>query len=212
MLNTVLMILLQEVNNQDLDKVVSQLTKSSVDLAEATYNFGALRVAFGIFAIFTILILLLFIYQIVSLNSKIITIHNAATKTQEFFEGASDRTIGKIQAQVLIRRSFNYLSQSLKYSIIRIRLENHIDNKDAILGKVRRLVDNEFSELSAFYSNFMYDKKPIGDIVKDEDAEIIKEFIVEQIYIPKEEFSLSTMDQSVSIFLNGIKLEYIKSL
>lgn len=45
MLNTVLMILLQEVNNQDLDKVVSQLTKSSVDLAEATYNFGALRVA-----------------------------------------------------------------------------------------------------------------------------------------------------------------------
>lgn len=212
MLNTVLMILLQEVNNQDLDKVVSQLTKSSVDLAEATYNFGALRVAFGIFAIFTILILLLFIYQIVSLNSKIITIHNAATKTQEFFEGASDRTIGKTQAQVLIRRSFNYLSQSLKYSIIRIRLENHIDNKDAILGKVRRLVDNEFSELSAFYSNFMYDEKPISDIVKYEDAEIIKEFIVEQIYIPKEEFSLSTMDQSVSIFLNGIKLEYIKSL
>lgn len=212
MLNTVLMILLQEVNNQDLDKVVSQLTKSSVDLAEATYNFGALRVAFGIFAIFTILILLLFIYQIVSLNSKIITIHNAATKTQEFFEGASDRTIGKIQAQVLIRRSFNCLSQSLKYSIIRIRLENHIDNKDAILGKVRRLVDNEFLELSAFYSNFMCDGKPISDIVKDEDAEIIKEFIVEQIYIPKEEFSLSTMDQSVSIFLNGIKLEYIKSL
>lgn len=212
MLNTVLMILLQEVNNQDLDKVVSQLTKSSVDLAEATYNFGALRVAFGIFAIFTILILLLFIYQIVSLNSKIITIHNAATKTQEFFEGASYRTIGKIQAQVLIRRSFNYLSQSLKYSIIRIRLENHIDNKDAILGRVRRLVDNEFSELNAFYSNFMCDEKPISDIVKDEDAEIIKEFIVEQIYIPKEEFSLSTMDQSVSIFLNGIKLEYIKSL
>jgi hypothetical protein len=212
MLNTVLMILLQEINSQDLDKVVSQLTKSSVDLAEATYNFGALRVAFGIFAIFTILILLLFIYQIVSLNSKIITIHNAATKTQEFFEGVSDRTIGKIQAQVLIRRSFNCLSQSLKYSIIRIRLENHIDNKDAILDKVRRLVDNEFSELSAFYSNFMCDEKPIGDIVKDEDAEIIKEFIVEQIYIPKEEFSLSTMDQSVSIFLNGIKLEYIKSL
>lgn len=212
MLNTVLMILLQEVNNQDLDKVVSQLTKSSVDLAEATYNFGALRVAFGIFAIFTILILLLFIYQIVSLNSKIITIHNAATKTQEFFEGASDRVIGKIQAQILIRRSFNCLSQSLKYSIIRIRLENHIDNKDAILSKVRRLVDNEFSELSAFYSNFMCDEKPISDIVKDEDAEIIKEFIVEQIYIPKEEFSLSTMDQSVSIFLNGIKLEYIKSL
>lgn len=212
MLNTVLMILLQEVNNQDLDKVVSQLTKSSVDLAEATYNFGALRVAFGIFAIFTILILLLFIYQIVSLNSKIITIHNAATKTQEFFEGASDRTIGKIQAQVLIRRSFNCLSQSLKYSIIRIRLENHIDNKDTILTKVRRLVDNEFSELGAFYSNFMCDGKPISDIVKDEDAEIIKEFIVEQIYIPKEEFSLSTMDQSVSIFLNGIKLEYIKSL
>lgn len=212
MLNTVLMILLQEVNNQDLDKVVSQLTKSSVDLAEATYNFGALRVAFGIFAIFTILILLLFIYQIVSLNSRIITIHNAATKTQEFFEGASDRTIGKIQAQVLIRRSFNCISQSLKYSIIRIRLENHIDNKDAILDKVRRLVDNEFSELSAFYSNFMCDEKPISDIIKDEDAEIIKEFIVEQIYIPKEEFSLSTMDQSVSIFLNGIKLEYIKSL
>lgn len=213
MINQILTILLQQpASNEDLEKIVSKLTESSIDLAEATYNFGALRVAFGIFSIFTILILLLFIYQIVTLNNKIVTIHNAAQRTQEFFDGASDRSIGKTQAQVLIRRSFNCMSQSLKYSIIRIRLENHIDNTDVVSGKVSRLVNNEFSELSAFYGNFICENKPLSDIVNDSDIDVVKDFIMEQIYTPKDSFSLSTMDQSVSIFINGIKLNYIRNL
>lgn len=211
MLNIVSMTLLQT-ENPDLGKIMDQLSKSSLEFAEATYNLGALKVIFGIFAVFTILILLLFIYQVITLNQRINVIHEASVKTSEFFENTSDRSIGKVQAQVLIQRSFNGMSQNLKYSIIRIRLENHIDSRDLIIGKVTRLINNEFSELSAFYSNFIYNEKPLSEILDEADSDTVKDFILEQIYIPKENWSIPAMDQSVSIFLNGVKLNYIRNL
>lgn len=209
----ILYLLLQTLNSDGLNKAVGQITESSVKLAEATANYGALKMVFSVFMIFMIVIVLLFVYQIFVLAKKIDIIHTAATKTQEYFEGVSDRTIGTSQGQVIIRRSFNGLSQSIKYAILRIRLENHIDNnKEMVCNKVSRMIKNEFSEINSFFSNFICDKKPLCEILNDEDEDVIKEFMLEQIYISKENFSISNMDQSTDILINGIKLIYIKNL
>lgn len=208
----ILYLLLQTLNSDGLNKAVGQITESSVKLAEATANYGALKMVFSVFMIFMIVIVLLFVYQIFVLTKKVDIIHTAATKTQEYFEGASDRTIGTSQGQVIIRRSFNGLSQSIKYAILRIRLENHIDNKEMVYNKVSRMIKNEFSEINSFFSNFICDKKPLCEILNDEDEDVIKEFMLEQIYISKENFSISNMDQSTDILINGIKLIYIKNL
>lgn len=208
----ILYLLLQTLNSDGLNKAVGQITESSVKLAEATANYGALKMVFSVFMIFMIVIVLLFVYQIFVLTKKVDIIHTAATKTQEYFEGASDRTIGTFQGQVIIRRSFNGLSQSIKYVILRIRLENHIDNKEMVCNKVSRMIKNEFSEINSFFSNFICDKKPLYEILNDEDEDVIKEFMLEQIYISKENFSISNMDQSTDILINGIKLIYIKNL
>lgn len=208
----ILYLLLQTLNSDGLNKAVGQITESSVKLAEATANYGALKMVFSVFMIFMIVIVLLFVYQIFVLTKKVDIIHTAATKTQEYFEGVSDRTIGTSQGQVIIRRSFNGLSQSIKYAILRIRLENHIDNKEMVYNKVSRIIKNEFSEINSFFSNFICDKKPLCEILNDEDEDVIKEFMLEQIYISKENFSISNMDQSTDILINGIKLIYIKNL
>ena len=209
----ILYLLLQTLNSDGLNKAVGQITESSVKLAEATANYGALKMVFSVFMIFMIVIILLFVYQIFVLTKKVDIIHPAATKTQEYFEGVSDRTIGTSQGQVIIRRSFNGLSQSIKYAILRIRLENHIDNnKEMVCNKVSRMVKNEFSEINSFLSNFICDEKPLCEILNDEDEDVIKEFMLEQIYISKENFSISNMDQSTDILINGIKLIYIKNL
>lgn len=208
----ILYLLLQTLNSDGLNKAVGQITESSVKLAEATANYGALKMVFSVFMIFMIVIVLLFVYQIFVLTKKVDIIHIAATKTQEYFEGVSDRTIGTSQGQVIIRRSFNGLSQSIKYAILRIRLENHIDNKEMVYNKVSRMIKNEFSEINSFFSNFICDEKPLCEILNDEDEEVIKEFMLEQIYISKENFSISNMDQSTDILINGIKLIYIKNL
>lgn len=208
----ILYLLLQTLNSYGLNKAVGQITESSVKLAEATANYGALKMVFSVFMIFMIVIVLLFVYQIFVLTKKVDIIHTAATKTQEYFEGVSDRTIGISQGQVIIRRSFNGLSQSIKYAILKIRLENHIDNKEMVCNKVSRMIKNEFSEINSFFSNFICDEKPLCEILNDEDEDVIKEFMLEQIYISKENFSISNMDQSTDILINGIKLIYIKNL
>lgn len=208
----ILYLLLQTLNSDGLNKAVGQITESSVKLAEATANYGALKMVFSVFMIFMIVIVLLFVYQIFVLTKKVDIIHTAATKTQEYFEGVSDRTIGTSQGQVIIRRSFNGLSQSIKYAILRIRLENHIDNKEMVYNKVSRMIKNEFSEINSFFSNFICDEKPLCEILNDEDEDVIKKFMLEQIYISKENFSISNMDQSTDILINGIKLIYIRNL
>ena len=207
-----LSILLQTENLNNLTESVKKVTDSSIRIAQAANDFGALRVAFGVFMIFIIIIVILFIWQIFVLSGKLNTIYGAAVKTTEYFETSAEGDIGPSQAQVIVRRNFNSLSQAIKYYILRIRLENHIDDKDKIKVKIDRLVRNEFSELTTYLSNFKCNKKVLSFIVEDDDIQMIEDFIFEQVYIPKNDFTISNMDQSTSIFINGLKLSYIKKI
>ena len=193
-----LSILLQTENLNNLTESVNKVTDSSIRIAQAANDFGALRVAFGVFMIFIIIIVILFIWQIFVLSGKLNTIYGAAVKTTEYFETSAEGDIGPSQAQVIV--------------ILRIRLENHIDDKDKIKVKIDRLVRNEFSELTTYLSNFKCNKKVLSFIVEDDDIQIIEDFIFEQVYIPKNDFTISNMDQSTSIFINGLKLSYIKKI
>lgn len=203
---------LLQIQDTSIDNAVTQVTKASVELAEAAANYGALKIIFGIFMVFIIIVVVLFVYQIFSLTKKMDIIHTAAVKTQEYFEGASDRTIGKTQAQVLIRRGMNSLSNTIKYRILRIRLENHIDDVELTKNKINRLVKNDFIEFSSYLSNFLCDDKQLSIIVDEQDIGVVVDFIIEQVYIPKDEFTVSGLDQSTDILVNGIKLNYLKSL
>lgn len=207
-----LSILLQTENLNNLTESVNKVTDSSIRIAQAANDFGALRVAFGVFMIFIILIVILFIWQIFVLSGKLNTIYGAAVKTTEYFETSVEGDIGPSQAQVIVRRNFNSLSQAIKYYILRIRLENHIDDKNKIKVKIDRLVRNEFSELTTYLSNFKCNKKVLSFIIEDDDIQMVEDFIFEQVYIPKNDFTISNMDQSTSIFINGLKLSYIKKI
>lgn len=207
-----LSILLQTENLNNLTESVNKVTDSSIRIAQAANDFGALRVAFGVFMIFIIIIVILFIWQIFVLSGKLNTIYGAAVKTTEYFETSAEGDIGPSQAQVIVRRNFNSLSQAIKYYILRIRLENHIDDKNKIKVKIDRLVRNEFSELTTYLSNFKCNKKVLSFIVEDDDIQIVEDFIFEQVYIPKNDFTISNLDQSTSIFINGLKLSYIKKI
>lgn len=196
----------------NIDNAVTQVTQTSVELAEAAANYGALKIIFGIFMVFIIIVVVLFVYQIFSLTKKMDIIHNAAVRTQEYFDGASDRTIGRSQAQILIRRGMNSLSNTIKYRILRIRLENHIDDVELTKNKINRVVKNDFIEFTSYLSNFLFDEKQLSVVVDEQDVDVIVDFIIEQVYIPKDEFTVSGLDQSTDILVNGIKLSYLKNL
>ena len=196
----------------NIDNAVTHVTQASVELAEAAANYGALKIIFGIFMVFIIIVVVLFVYQIFSLTKKMDIIHTAAVRTQEYFDGASDRTIGRSQAQILIRRGMNSLSNTIKYRILRIRLENHIDDVELTKNKINRVVKNDFIEFTSYLSNFLCDEKQLSVVVDEQDVDVIVDFITEQVYIPKDEFTVSGLDQSTDILVNGIKLSYLKNL
>lgn len=198
--------------DQKLDNAVQSLTRSSIELAEAASNYGALKVIFGIFMVLVLVLVVMFMYTIWNLNKKISVVSESSSKVTEFFDGAADSTIGVTEAQILIRREFNCLGYILKYAILRIRLENHIDNKESVIKKVDILVNNEYSELCGLMSNFNCNGKSLSTIFELQDNEAIKDMVIEQIYIPKDQFSIPNMDQSVSMYLNGFKLMYLKKL
>lgn len=195
-----------------LDHAVQSLTKSSIELAEAASNYGALKVIFGIFMVLVLVMVMMFIYTIWNLNKKISIVSESSQQVEEFFDGAADSTVGITEAKIMIRREFNCLGHILKYAILRIRFENHIDNKESTIKKVESLVNNEYSELCGLFSNFTCNSKSLSNIFEPHDNEAIKDLVIEQIYIPKEQFSISNMDQSVSMYLNGLKLMYLKRL
>lgn len=198
--------------DQKLNHAVQSLTKSSIELAEAASNYGALKVIFGIFMVLVLVMVVMFIYTIWNLNKKVSVVSESSQQVKEFFEGAADSTIGITEAQILIRREFNSLGHILKYAILRIRFENHIDNKESVVKKVDSLVNNEYFELCGLLSNFTCNGKSLANIFEPQDNEAIKDMVIEQIYIPKDQFTISNMDQSVGMYLNGLKLMYLKKL
>lgn len=214
MLNFSLITLLSSFAQEDpkLDHVVQSLTKSSIELAEAASNYGALKVIFGIFMVMVLVMVVMFVYTIWNLNKKVTVVSESSQQVKEFFDGAADSTIGITEAQILIRREFNCLGHILKYAILRIRFENHIDNKESTVKKVESLVNNEYSELCGLLSNFTCSGKSLSNIFEPQDNEAIKDMVIEQIYIPKDQFTISNMDQSVGMYLNGLKLMYLKKL
>lgn len=196
----------------EINQTMDQLTKSSLELAEATANLGALKVIFGVFMVFMLLVLIMFVYQIISMSNKINNIQNAADTVTKFFNGASDRALGKQQAEIMVRRSFANLSNTLKYQVLRIRIENHIEREEATKIKVESVVKSEFDQMRTFLSTFRYHGDPISKVMQSEDVAVVSQFILEQVYISKDLFTVSSMDQSVSLFLEGIKLDYISRI
>lgn len=204
--------LLLQAQTSDLSQTVGQLTQSSIELAEATANLGALKVIFGVFLVFMLLVLVLFVYQILAMSNKINKIQDASEVVQQFFERASDRALGKAQCDILIRRSFVNLSNAIKYQILRIRIENHIELKDLTKAKVESIVKNEFDTLKTFLSNYRYQGEALNKVVQTADIELIVHLMLEQIYTQKDLFTVSGMDQAVTLFLEGIKLDYISRI
>ena len=197
------------VTADELNESVDQLTQSTIALAEATANFGALKVMFAAFLVFIFIILIVFFWQLISTQHKITTIYASANKIEKFFDEETNRTIGTPQSQILIRRALNSLSQNVKYNILRTRLENHLDQRDYIQSKVTRLVSYEWGELSAFLANFECDKKTLADNLNNDDAQIIIDFMLEQIYLDKSLYTVASMDQATDLLMNGIKQQVL---
>lgn len=188
------------------------LTQNAVELAKAVSDYGVYQVIFGVFMVLIFAIVLIFLWQILIMTRKVNSIEAKATKIDEYFKGTSEYTLGGPAANVLVRREMAHISVLIKYSIIRTRLENHIDDTEEIKSKVTRIVENLFTELNTFLSNYTVNGKKLSSIVDPRDKQSMIDLMIEQIYHPKNKFHVYAMDQTVDIFITGIKNIYLEKI
>lgn len=196
----------------ELDGAVEQLSRSSIELAEAAANFGALKVIFGIFLVFTVVMVLFFVYQMLTMTRKVNDIHGSCQNVTKMVEETANRTLGKPQASILIRRVFNDLGQTIKYCILRSRLEGNLDQREYIESKIVKLMTNEYQELNNFLMNYVCEEKTLATHINLEDSKIITDFVLEQLYLEEPMFTIASMDQATDILIRGLRLEALRGI
>lgn len=199
----------QTTNPVDL---TNSLSTTAIDLAEATYNYGALKVIFGIFLVVVIGMIILFGYQLLIGQKKTDSIYETCKKIDNYFDTAGDKELGSSEAHILVRRALNHDATLVKYYILRIRAENHIDNIEAVKTKVTRLTENMFGEIQAYLAKFSCHTQELSDIIDYKDCTIIKDMMLEQIYRTKADFTIHSMDQTIDLYFTGIKSIYLKKI
>lgn len=188
---------------QNLDK----LTKASIELSEAASNYGALKVIFGVFLVVFLLLVLLFVWQLLSTQNKLATIEKASKKSLEYFSAMNNHTIGKEEAKMILRESFNRSEALMKYYILKIRLENHTVDKAFTEDKIRSLVDNDFSSRRVFLSRFVCHGHSISFTATIDDNSAITKLMQDWVYKDDKNFTVSLMAQAVSLYYDGVKIK-----
>lgn len=191
----------------NINQSLNELTKASVELAEAASNYGALKVIFGCFLVVFLLMFILFVFQSLNTAKRLVKLESASEKVLIYFSDLNNRTIGKEEAKSVLRETINRSEALVKYYVLKIRLENHISDREFTINKIRSLVDNDFSGQRAFLSRFLCCERPISFVVTVEDNQAISNLMVDWVYKSDGDFTVSLMSQAVSMYFDGMKIK-----
>lgn len=137
----------------------------------------------------------------------------SSTRVLEYFNNVSNKSIGFNEAKSMVRNKYNELSIYSKYTVLKTKLENHIENREAIELKIKQLIYNYLEETTDYLNGFDYKEKPLDILIdfKDEkDVNALIELVISLVY--SEDFKPSLIDQSIEIFIHGVKLKSIKRI
>lgn len=190
-------------------EAVDKLSKSAIEIAQAAGDLGALKVMFGFAVTFTALLLIVFVAQIVSNQKMLRAIKETSDKTGRYFSDLNNRTVGKEEAKAITKETLDRSCALVKYYILKIRMENHLVNKEAAFNKIRLMIDNDFNGQRAFLGKFLYKEKQLSFVATLEDNQAISNLMTEQVYLPTDNFTVSLMSQAVGVYFDGLKLRLL---
>ena len=190
-------------------EAVDKLSKSAIEIAQAAGDLGALKVMFGFAVTFTALLLIVFVAQIVSNQKMLRAIKETSDKTGRYFSDLNNRSVGKEEAKAITKETLDRSCALVKYYILKIRMENHLVNKEATFNKIRLMIDNDFYGQRAFLGKFLYKEKQLSFVATLEDNQAISNLMTEQVYLPTDNFTVSLMSQAVGVYFDGLKLRLL---
>lgn len=190
-------------------EAVDKLSKSAIEIAQAAGDLGALKVMFGFAVTFTALLLIVFVVQIVSNQKMLRAIKETSDKTGRYFSDLNNRTVGKEEAKAITKETLDRSCALVKYYILKIRMENHLVNKEDTFNKIRLMIDNDFNGQRAFLGKFLYKEKQLSFVATLENNQAISNLMTEQVCLPADNFTVSLMSQAIGVYFDGLKLRLL---
>lgn len=184
---------------------IDKLTKASVDIAQAASDYGALKVIFGVFMVVVLLLFVSFLVWLWMLQRRFGTVEDFCKRSMDYFTDLNDHTIGREEAKMIVRETLCKSEALMKYYILKVRMENHVDDKDLINGKIDAIVQNDCNNRKVFLSRFVCVGHSINFAAVDDDNESVVKLLSSWIYKGKDEFTVSLMAQEVSLYYDGLK-------
>lgn len=196
----------------ELTESTKSLSTTTIELARAVSDYGALKVVFALFIVVVIIMIVTMVFTLITSFRRMNKIETASIKVLQYFDNLTNRTLGREESNALVRETVNRYCALTKYHILRIRIENHIDNTEITKQKINKLVENYFAEINSFLSRFICIDKPLSNVINFDNVDPLKDMITQWVYMPKDEFTISNMDQTVELYYSSVKIEYLKRL
>lgn len=188
-------------------QTLDQLSKASIELAEAASNYGALKVIFGCFVAIFLLTYMQQLYQQWELRRRVKIIEEASERTMEYFSDLNNRTVGAQQAKLMVGEVLRKNEAIVKYNILKMRFENHLDDRQSADAKIRAIVEGLFTAQRAFLGNFFIRDKSISFTAVIEDNSALEQMISSWVYKDEKDFTVSNMAQMVGMYYEGIRMK-----
>lgn len=189
-------------NEIQLDK----LTRASLELAQAANDYGALKVIFGVFMVVVLVMFVSFLVWLWMLQRRLGIIEELCKNASRFFTDLDDHTVGREEAKKLIEETIDRSEALVKYYILKIRLENHLDNKTATESKISDVVENDSMNRKIFLSRYVCKGHSMNFAEVQADKEALIRLMTEWVYRKAEEFTVSLMANAVTIYFEKVRL------
>ncbi len=185
---------------------LSQMAQSSVDLSKAIADFGALAVIGGVFMVFILLILSLFVYQLFTQQKKLTAIAEFSETAMKYFEEMAMRNVNLDQARGLISLELERSKDETIIQVVKIKQKNHLDDIDAVQDKINSFLDRLYSGGVSMLRKFDFQGKNLSTFMESHWKEIVKKQMLRDC--TNHEIDIHRLEESYTILFMSFKTNF----
>ncbi len=191
-----------------------------IELARGISEFGMMAVTAAFFLLFSASMMVIFVRWFVKMVNGVINNQNKVmeqllTETQkqnesleEIREGLSSETSSRVKA--IASMSFDLSVERVCRMIKKVREENHIDNKEATIDKIRNVLQNHHDDRNSKFDSFKYRGLKLSEYTNPEWVTWLIDVAIKEVYDEKPNNGRTY--NNVATTYDKIKIDFYKRL
>lgn len=191
-----------------------------IEVARGISEFGLLAVTAAFFLIFSASMMVIFVKWFVKIINGIIdgqkdVMNELLSETQKQNESLNDIREGLItettsRVKVISSLVFDLSVERVRQMILKIKEENHIEDREMVRRKITSFVQNMFDDRNSKLDNFKFRGKKLGEYTNIVWIEWTSELMEKEIY--DDHPSTSRTHTNVVLNYERIKIDFYKRL